>query len=177
MLQSILNKIIKPVNRESVVAKVEEYCGDEMAHGQNQALSSLSELRNRLSFSEEKTRKPQCFLVDCTGFWEEDLSNNWKLTKVLSAEELASTRIPLYIYALKEGSGYKVAFSSRYFPEFTQNDFGYYTEILGALSTHPVKNDISVSFMMKSATYSSDLLSILDSMAKKGQVHAVYRLV
>lgn len=173
----ILSKIIKPAIPAGVIGQLEQLCGDEMYHGQNQALSSMEELVTRLSFSEEKSRKPVCFVVDCTGFWESELSRHWTISKIASQEELEATRIPVYIYALKEGAGYKVAYSSRYLAGFENKDYGYYSEVLSDLAVHSVDADISSSLMLKRATYSSDLLSIIRHYESKGQVHAVYRLV
>lgn len=172
-----MDKILKPATRQSVVAQLEEQCGDELSHGQNQVLSSMAELEDRLSFSDEKERAPVCFAIDCTGFWEQDLARHWTISQIASEEQLSNTRIPVYIYALHEGASYKVAFSSRYLPEFKNKRYEYYSEVLADLGVHAAKADVELAFMFKSSTYSSDILTILRGMEKQGQLHAVYRLV
>lgn len=130
------------------VGLVQELCGDEFAHGQNQVLRSFADLEARLRFTSDKTpAKPQCFVVKVKGFWADEYS-----VKDAPAQDAV---IPVYIYALTSGASYKVAYSSRFIPSY--KSAGYYTEIANG----PSAEKQSGGLLLRRSSYSSDLLSIL----------------
>lgn len=150
---------------------IEHTFGDEFAHGRNQVASSWQELEEKLHNSEDFPVPPVCFLVHAPGFWETELND---LYPSLDEHDTAKASLPLYVYCLKETSGYKVMFSSRFYPEFFEKvePDTYYSDLFSEALSYFEQTKQRV---LMRHTYSSDLFGLLKTYQKAG--YGVYKVL